>query len=440
MAAPLQARGQVIGAIYVDNKIKTVMFQQDELDLLEAFATQAAVAIENARLYSQTDQALAERVDELQTMQQIDRELNLSLDFERVLGLTLDWAKRSTGAGSGWIAVLETEADKRGLHIIAGTDAGKQLQLDSPYIQQALATIEPLSLTDGEAGPWQLVAPVRREEEAVGLIGLTRTGSAFSEDASSSLARLADHAASAICNARLYDQVIAANEAKSHFVSIVTHELRIPMTSIKGYTDILNTGAVGEINEQQQQFLQIIRNNVDRMAALISDLSDISRIESGLFSLEMATVDLVECIEETMQALRPQLESRSQSCTLQDAGDLPKVRTDRARLIQILTNLISNANKYTQDGGQITIAAQVEDEFVRIDVIDNGIGMSEADQAKLFEQFFRSENNDVRNQHGWGLGLHVTKRMVEELGGEMRVRSKLGDGSTFSFTAQSVEQ
>jgi len=154
----------------------------------------------------------------------------------------------------------------------------------------------------------------------------------------------------------------------------------------------------------------------------------------------MATVDLVECIEETMQALRPQLESRSQSCTLQDAGDLPKVQTDRARLIQILTNLISNANKYTQDGVQITIVAQVEDEFVRIDVIDNGIDMSAADQAKLFEQFFRSENNAVRNQHGWGLGLHVTKRMVEELGGEMRVHSKLGAGSTFSFTAQSVEQ
>ena len=144
---------------------------------------------------------------------------------------------------------------------------------------------------------------------------------------------MADHAASAIGNARLYDQVIAANEAKSHFVSIVTHELRIPVTSIEGYTDILNTGAVGEINEQQQQFLQIIHNNVDRMAALISDLSDISRIECGRFSLEMATVDLVECIEETMQELRPQLESRSQSCTLQDAGDLPKVQTDRARLI-----------------------------------------------------------------------------------------------------------
>lgn len=89
MATPLRARGQVIGAIYVDNKIKTVMFQQDELDLLEAFATQAAVAIENARLYSQTDQALAERVDELQTLQQIDRELNQSLDLERVLGVNL---------------------------------------------------------------------------------------------------------------------------------------------------------------------------------------------------------------------------------------------------------------------------------------------------------------------------------------------------------------
>lgn len=308
------------------------------------------------------------------------------------------------------------------------------------FSQTGLTTIEPLLLIDGEAGSWQLVAPIRREKEAVGLIGLTRTDSAFPEDASSFLARLADHAASAIGNARLYDQVIAANEAKSHFVSIVTHELRIPMTSIKGYTDILNTGAVGEINEQQKQFLQIIRNNVDRMAALISDLSDISRIESGRFSMELATVALLECIEETMQALRPQLESRSQSFTLQDVEDLPNVQTDRARLIQILTNLISNANKYTQDGGQIIIAAQVEDGFVRIDIIDNGIGMSEADQAKLFEQFFRTENNAVRNQHGWGLGLHVTKRMVEELGGEMHVRSKLGAGSTFSFTAPSVEQ
>jgi signal transduction histidine kinase len=438
LCVPLLARGASIGVVYADNKIKTGVFIEDDLELLAAFATQAAVAIENARLYTRTDMALAERVAELETLLEIDRQLNSGLDFERVLDLTLDWAVRGTQARDGWIAIKNE--DGTSMTVVAGPSKGTVLNTESRDIAPAVYEGRPVFRPGGTNNlPARLVVPVRRENKTIALLGVQRAGKPFPSEAENFLQRLSEHAAVSIQNTRLYEAVQQANTAKSQFISVVSHELKIPMTSIRGYADLLRQGTVGEVNDQQVQFLDTIRTNVDRMASLVSDLSDISRIETGRLRIEIGELPLERYVRETAAGLRPQFEEKDQTLIFDLPEDLPPVRSDRTRLVQVLTNLLSNAIKYTPKGGRITVAAQLEAGIVRISVSDTGIGMSEEDLSRLFTQFFRSEDPAVREQPGWGLGLNVTLRLVELLNGKIGVDSTLGEGSTFWFTQPLAE-
>ena len=452
LAVPLTGRGKVIGVLYVDNKIRDALFELSDLELLNAFAGQAAMAIENARLYTQTDQALAARVADLQTMQTIDRQLNAALDYEHVLDVTLNWTLQGTHAERAWVGLLDepgapvrvagvkTQAERDAeagtsdpppAASVAEPGAGDSVLLDHPWLHNVLVSFEPQSFEPGDV-PAALVAPVVREGRVTAVIVAEHPARAFDAEAHSYLARLADHAAIALENARLYAAIRAANDAKSEFVRTVSHELKIPMTSIKGYTDLLKM--VGTLNPQQEQFVGVIRSNVERMAVLVSDLSDIARIESGRLKVEIEAVDLRDCVREALTALRGQLETRQQSLTQEIPADLPRLRTDSMRLVQVLVNLINNAHKYSPAGHGITLAAAAAGQCVRVSVSDRGYGISPADQARLFDQFFRSDEPNIREQPGWGLGLNITKRLVELLGGQIGVESALGEGSTFWFT------
>jgi signal transduction histidine kinase len=447
LCAPLWSRGSVMGVIYVDNRALRARFTKDDLQLLNAFAGQAAIAIENARLYTRTDQALTQRVAELETLTQIDRALSASLDIDHVLEITKHWAIEGTRSQNTAVWLLpESSDDYNPEHQPATSLLQEYLspvsvplpeglasgQLESLLVS-AFSALEPKSLPLSGEHPAILIAPVRHAGQPLGGILVWRHQS-FERHEIQFLSRLASRAAPAVVNARLYQAVQLANLAKSKFISIVSHELRTPMTSIKGYTDLMRQGTVGPLNPQQLSFLDVVRSNVERMAALVADLADISRIETGRLKLEFNWVSVPGYVEEALKNLRPRLDEKHQVLEEKMPPDLPKVYADPNRLVQVLNNLIGNASKYTPDGGKIGIAASAQGKFVRLEVSDNGIGISSQDQAQLFTQFFRSEDPVVRNEQGWGLGLDVTRRLVGMMGGQIGFRSRLGEGSVFWVT------
>lgn len=426
MCVPLRSRGELIGVVYVDHRISAGVFTNEDLNLLNAFASQAAIAIENARLYARTDQALQQRLSELETLTQIDRDLNASLNFERIMEITRSWALRGTQGFQAWVLLMNSDGK---IQITSGPPEEYPLSLQIPNFDREWAA----RTVWQEGNQTLLAAPIFHGGNLAGLIAVQKN-QPFTEQESLFLSRLAARAANAIENARLYDAVQHANQEKNRFISVISHELRIPMTSIRGYTDLLRQQVVGPINEQQRSFLDTIRNNVDRMAALVSDLSDISRIESGRLKLEPRWLTLAQLVEETTMSLRPKLDEKGHQLYTEIAPDLPEIFADPTRVSQVLTNLLTNAIKYTPGGGSIWVRARQQEGFIYVEVQDSGIGIAPEDQKRLFEQFFRSEDQAVREEQGWGLGLNVTKQLVELMGGNIGFSSQPGYGSTFWFT------
>lgn len=242
------------------------------------------------------------------------------------------------------------------------------------------------------------------------------------------------------------------DQLKSEFVSLVSHELRTPLTSIKGYVDLLLDGDAGELTREQQEYLGIVKENADRLIALINDLLDISHIESGKIELQRGPLDLVRLIHGVADSLRPSIAAKGQHLTLSLTGEhelsaagrggvlLPPVFADPDRVTQILTNLLDNAYKYTPAGGSLSVRAYPEGDYVRVDVQDTGIGLSTEEQAHIFTRFYRARNRIVREVGGTGLGLSIARSLVEMHGGKIIVSSSPDHGSTFSFTLPALSQ
>ncbi len=226
--------------------------------------------------------------------------------------------------------------------------------------------------------------------------------------------------------------VAEANRLKTEFVSMVSHELRTPLTAIQGYVELLVEGA--DIPDRERcECLASVRSNAARLLALINDLLDLSRIEAGRIDLRCAAIDLKPLIEGAARSLRPLIDGKRQALTLELAEALA-VWADADRVTQILTNLISNASKYTPESGSITVTTRRAGDFARVEIRDSGIGLSAEQQAQLFTRFFRARRRGPDHAGGTGLGLVITRLLVELHGGQITVSSAPDQGSTFSFT------
>jgi signal transduction histidine kinase len=214
--------------------------------------------------------------------------------------------------------------------------------------------------------------------------------------------------------------------------------LRTPMTSIRGYVDILLMGAAGELSEGQLHFLDIVKNNTERLNILVNDLLDISRIETGRITLNLQPMDLREVAEEVVSEVlrRSQEENKPMAIVVDAEPDLPSVLVDPDRIHQIVGNLVDNAYNYTPHDGKITIRLHPAGENVQVDVQDTGVGIPLEDQSRIFERFFRGEDPLVLATPGTGLGLSIVAQLVEMHSGKIWMESSgiPGDGSTFSFT------
>jgi signal transduction histidine kinase len=387
--------------------------------------------------------------------------LNASLDVSRAMRITLDWAMRQSNANAGLVGIMQ----EKGLQVMTSQgyttelaeSANGYISISLPILEKTIQTGQQHSAQVTEAGDnaailtgakGQIAIPIRREGKVIGIILLESTQAELPpEDTLEFLSRLSDHAAIAIANAQLYAEVQAANMAKSQFVSLVAHELKNPMTSIRGFTDLLAKGVIGPINDAQINFLNTIRSNVERMNTIVVDLNDLTKIEVGSMRLEFKPIQIEEVLDEVLNSFSQQIHDKGLILTREVEPDLPNVWADRTRMIQILTNLVSNASKYTPEAGHIYIGGKLahanpDDDsslmVVHLWIQDTGIGIPPEDWDKIFKQYYRTDASKEMAS-GTGLGLNITKSLVEMQGGRIWFESELGKGSTFHFTTPIAE-
>ncbi len=291
---------------------------------------------------------------------------------------------------------------------------------------------------------------VRRESHSQGeLLAVCKDGKEIPVDITFS--RTVDEEsgdASTICFMRDVTREKEIDRMKSEFISVVSHELRTPLTSIKNAVDIILGGTAGEITQNQQRFLSLANRNIDRLAGIINDLLDLSKFEAGKVKARFQEVDLNDPLDAVISSLRPQAEDKSITMPKEIPVGLPKIYGDKDKIEQIFINLINNAIKFTPEGGSIRVSGrlvhgpdelptkehELNGNFIEICVEDTGIGIPEEELDLIFDKFHQIAGSLTRKTGGTGLGLPITKRLIEAHKGQIRVESEAGKGSKFTFT------
>ena len=417
LGVPLFSGDDVIGVIMFFHRDPGA-FSQEQLALVEAVAYQVANAIGNAQLYHFI-QDQAEQIGAMLRQEQKEAAKNEAILQSVADGLLVaDDSGRIIVANPAVSQILDVAREE-----ILGRQLNSMLGLYGPGLRRWLAQIDDWSRSAGSDTPHAFIS---EELQIDGRVVNMRLAPVFSKrDFLGTVSIFRD-----ITRER------EADRAKSEFVSNVSHELRTPMTSIKGYTDLLLLGAAGDMSAEQHRYLQVIKNNADRLKLLVDDLLDISRLETGKIALSRSEVDLQALVASVIDGHlygRIHSEGRATEVTVALPADLPPVPADAEKLTRILTNLVDNALNYTEDGGRITIAARRTGRSVTIDVIDTGIGIAADAIDKIFERFYRAEEAQERMVSGTGLGLAIVRSLVDMHGGTLTVASTPGEGSTFSF-------
>lgn len=225
----------------------------------------------------------------------------------------------------------------------------------------------------------------------------------------------------------------AADRIKSTFLATMSHELRTPLNSIIGFTGIILREKVGPLNDEQKKQLNMVRSSSRHLLALINDVLDISKIEAGQLQLVPEDVSLPQLIEKTLQSVHPLAEKRGLVLTGEIPREIDTIKGDPRRIEQVILNLLSNAIKFTEKGS-VRVVCELDENSIIVKVVDTGIGIREEDAEKIFQTFRQVDTGLNRSHEGTGLGLSISKRLAELMGGDLKVASVLGSGSTFSFS------
>ena len=418
--------GDVMGVLTLGHP-DVSYFGQEHLELITAAAGQAAIAVNNSDLYAY----ISEQADQLGVLLQTQRAE--SAKSQAILESIADGV--IVLGDNGRVLLVNPAAEEMlGISsmVLQGEHFRHMLGLGETVVHRELADKLYAELKKKlEAGETELRPSVVRMESGTRVFAVGM----------SPLITGVGQMPGLVAAMRDISREAEVERLKNEFISTVSHELRTPMTSIKGFTDLLFLGMAGGLTDTQRNFLQIIKSNVDRLTALVNDILDISRIETGRLRLTIESLDLGRIVSHVVTTFQAQYNDRGLALCWDEPQGLPRVRGDEGRIVQVLTNLIANAWQYTPSGGQVTVTlglARDVEGALQVDVADTGIGIAPSDTARVFDRFYRVDSPQVQEVGGSGLGLSIVKMFVELLGGRIWVESELGRGSTFSFTLPEV--
>ncbi|MCC6147462.1 MAG: GAF domain-containing protein [Anaerolineaceae bacterium] len=420
LAAPLIVGEEILGALLLLHR-KRAAFLPEQVGVIEAAAKQISVALKNAELFSLIR-------DQSENLGVLFREQELEANRSR--GILEAVADGVLVTDSDVKITLFNASVERILRLRANEVIGESLeQLDTLFGKTNstwLSTIQRWSEDPSTCEPGEVYA--EQVELESGTILAIRLAPVV----------LRSIFMGTVSIFRDITREVQIDRMKAEFIANVSHELRTPMTSIKGYVDVMLMGASGELSSQQKRFLNIIKTNTERLGILVNDLLDVSRIDSGRLSLSIAPVRIPELAAEVVADIsrRSREENREIQISIDAQPDLPPVFADADRVRQILDNLIRNSYYYTPEGGRVAVEIGMLDHELRIDIADSGIGIAPKDQRRIFERFFRGNDPLVLATAGNGLGLALSKTLVEMHGGRIWFESSgaTGEGATFSFT------
>ncbi len=465
MAAPMLIDDEVVGSLVVwRNEVSP--FDDREMAIVTAFAGQAAMALNGVKLVQELEARraeLARKVDELEGLREVGEAVGSSLDVDHVLSTIAMHAVELSGTDGG--SILEYYEQDRCFRVRAAYQTepavidrlrGIRIELDETLVGRAATERKPLAVADLDAADldphlrilyesgWRsvLAVPMLREEQIVGalIVRRKRTGS-FSAETVELMETFASQSTVALINARLFRELEkrsaeleVASRHKSEFLASMSHELRTPLNAVLGFSEVLLEQMFGPINERQEEYLRDIHGSGKHLLELLNEILDLSKVEAGQMELEYTTFELAPVLDHAASMVRERAALKGIEVVVEADDDVGDVEADELRLKQVVINLLTNAVKFTGEGGSVVVRVRRSASgVVTITVTDTGIGVPPGDRERIFESFQQGGRGASREE-GTGLGLTLSRRIVELLGGRMWLESEVGVGSTFGFS------
>jgi signal transduction histidine kinase/HAMP domain-containing protein len=458
LAVPLMREGGAYGGIILFRR-EPRPFSQDQIALVETFARQAAIAIDNVRLFNETKEALEQQTATSEMLGAISR---TTFELDPVLKALIENATRLCKADNGFVYIRDGDVYRVTANYGAASEHLEFMRAHpvkagmDTLVARTVLTRQIVHIDDAKTDPkyhWNeardllgfrtmLGVPMLREGEPIGVVGMWREQvRPFTPRETQLVTTFADQAVIAIENVRLFReiqdksrQLEIANKHKSEFLANMSHELRTPLNAIIGFSEVLLERLFGDLNAKQDDYLKDIHSSGRHLLSLINDILDLSKIEAGRMELDTSSFNLASALSNAMTLVRERAQRHGIALELQEDPKLGEITADERKFKQIVVNLLSNAVKFTPDGGRIDVSARREADKVVIAVRDNGIGIALHDQAAVFEEFRQVGRDYTNKQEGTGLGLALTRRFVELHGGRIWLESEPGRGSTFTFS------